>query len=112
MQKASEHGVYEAEQTEELARVGRAYATIDLCQCGDGFYRYALDMAYSTGGFRGPIFRSQKGFDTYSAAKEVGTRELLERFPKAWVSVPHGVYAELRELRTEIEAVIRQPSLF
>jgi hypothetical protein len=41
MQKPNENGVYEAEITEELARRGRAYAAIDLCQCEDGLYRYA-----------------------------------------------------------------------
>jgi len=71
MQRANEYGVYEAEQTEELARVGRAYAAIEFCQCeSDGLYRYALDMAYSYGGFCGPISDQRDGFKTCHAAKD------------------------------------------
>ena len=112
MQRANENGVYEAETTEELARRGRAYASVDLCQCEDGLYRYALDMAYSHGGFCGPIFAGAIGFDSCSAAKEAATQELLRHFPKAWASDPHSVHDELRELRAMIEGKFRQPSLF
>jgi hypothetical protein len=83
MQTPNENGVYETEATEELARRGRSYAAIRLCQCDDGLYRYALDVAYSYGGFCWPISASRKGFATYSEAKDAGTVELLRRFPKA-----------------------------
>ena len=112
MQKPNEHGVYEADATEELARRGRAYASIKLCQCEDGLYRYALDMAYSYGGFCGPIFTKATGFTSASAAKEAATQELLRRFPKPWASDPQSVHDELRELKAMIEAKFRQPSLF
>ena len=112
MQRANEHGVCEAEITEELARRGRAYAAVKLCQCEDRLYRYALDMAYSYGGFCGPIFVQATGFASSSAAKEAATQELLRRFPKAWGSEPQSVHDELRELRAMIEAKFRQPSLF
>ena len=74
MQRANEHGVCEADVTEELARRGRAYASIKLCQCEDGLYRYALDMASSYRGFCGPISVKDIGFITESAAKEAATR--------------------------------------
>ena len=112
MQKANEHGVCEAETVEELARRGRAYATIELCQCEDGLYRYALNMAYSYGGFCGPIYVKATGFASESAAKEAATQELLRRFPKPWASEPQSVHDELRELRAMIEGKFRQPSLF
>ena len=51
MQKVNDSGCYQAETTEELARCGRSYVAVDLCQCEDGRYRYALDMQYSYGGF-------------------------------------------------------------
>jgi hypothetical protein len=112
MQRANEHGVYEAETVEELARRGRAYASVELCQCEDGLYRYALDMMSSCRGFCGPISVKAKGFATESAAKEAATQELLRRFPKAWASDPPSVHDELRELKAMIEARFRQPSLF
>ena len=73
MQRANENGVYEAETVEELARCGRAHASIELCQCEDGLYRYALDMAYGHGGFAGPIIAKARGFESLSAAKESAT---------------------------------------
>jgi hypothetical protein len=112
MQKANEHGVCEAETVEELARRGRSYASIKLCQCEDGLYRYALDMAYSYGGFCGPIFAKDIGFASPSAAKEAATHEMLRRFPKVRGSEPQSVHDELRELRAMIEAKFRQPFLF
>ena len=112
MQKANEHGVCEAETVEELARLGRAYASVELCQCEDGLYRYALAMAYSYGGFCGPISAKGIGFDSPSAAKEAATQEMLRRFPKPWPSEPQSVHDELRELKAMIEAKFRQPSLF
>jgi hypothetical protein len=112
MQRANENGVYEPEAIEELARRGRAHASIELCQCEDGLYRYALDMAYSYGGFGGPILAKAKGFDSCAAAKEAAKQEMLRHFPKAWASDPASVHDELRELRAMIEARCRQPSLF
>jgi hypothetical protein len=112
MQRANENGVYQPETIEELARRGRAHATIELCHCEDGLYRYALDMAYGQGGFTGPIFAKAKGFETFNAAKEAATEEMLRHFPKAWASDPASVHDELRELRTMIEARCHQPSLF
>jgi hypothetical protein len=112
MQTANEHGVYEAEAREELARVGRSYAEVRLCQCDDGLYRYSLDVTYSYGGFCGPISDDCEGFTTYAAAKEAGTRKLIERFPKPWASDPQSVHDELRQMKAQIEAQFLQPSLF
>lgn len=99
----NENGVYEAEATEELARRGRSYAAVHLCQCENGLFRYALDVAYSYGGFCGPIFATATGFGTCSEAKDAATKELLRRFPKAWASEPQSVHDELCELKAQIE---------
>ncbi len=112
MKKPNANGVYEAESTEELARRGRAYAAVKLCQCKDKRYRYALDMAYSYGGFCGPITAKDKGFDTAKAATEAAMQEFLRRFPKERPEHPASVHAELRELRAQIEARWREPTLF
>jgi hypothetical protein len=112
MQKPNEHGVCEAETVEELARRGRAYASIELCQCEDGLYRYALAMAYNYGGFCGPISITATGYASPSAAKEAATEDLLRRFPKPWASEPQSVHDELRELKAMIEGKFRQPCLF
>jgi len=112
MKTPNENGVYEAETVTELARRGHAHASVRLCQCEDGLYRYALDMAYSHGGFCGPIFDGTPGFDSSGAASEAATREMLQHFPKAWASDPQSVHDELRELRAMIEGKSRQLSLF
>jgi hypothetical protein len=112
MKTPNENGVYDAETTEELARCGRSYAAVRLCQCEDGRYRYALDMQYSYGGFCGPIFASGAGYATLRAAMEAATSEFLRRFPKAWASEPQSVHDELRELKAQIERRFSQPTLF
>jgi hypothetical protein len=111
-QSPNEHGVYEAEATEVLARRGRSYAAINLCQCDDGLYRYSLDVSYSYGGFCGPISDSAEGFDTFNRAKEAAIHALLRRFPKAWASEPQSVHDELRDMKAAVEAKVREPTLF
>jgi hypothetical protein len=102
MQTANENGVFETEATEELARRGRSYAAVGLCQRDDGLYRYALDMVYSYGGFCDPIFASSKGFATRNEAKDAGTVEFLRRFPKGFPTDPPCMREELAELRAQI----------
>ena len=97
---------------EELARRGRSYASVKICQCEDGLFRYGLDCMYSYGGFSFPISSSQEGFASASAAKEAGTGELLKCFPKAWEGDPHSVHDELRDMKAQIEKNFCQPSLF
>ena len=80
MQTQNEHGVYEAEKREELARIGRSYAAAHFCQCDDGLYRYALDVSYSYGGFCGPISAHGEGFPDYAAAKNAAIKELSRNF--------------------------------
>jgi hypothetical protein len=112
MQKPNENGVYEAEIVEELARRDRSHATVEICQCEDGRYRYALDMAYSYGGFGSPITGHGEGYASPADAKNAAAQHLLMRFPEAWPSEPASVHAELRELKTQVEDKLRQPTLF
>jgi hypothetical protein len=112
MKTPNENGVYEPEAREELARVGRSYAVVKICQCDDGLYRYALDVMYSYGGFSGPITADDDGFPTFKTAKDAGTERLLKRFPSPWPSDPKSVHEELAAMRAQIERNIRQPSLF
>lgn len=112
MTQANENGVYEIEIVEELARRGRSYASVRIAQCDDGLFRFALDMMYSYGGFCGPITDHTLGFETAALAKDEATALLLERFPKPWASEPQSVHDELREMKAQIEARIRQPTLF
>jgi hypothetical protein len=112
MKTANEHGAYEGGSVEELARRGRSYAVISICQCEDGLFRYGLDVMYSYGGFAFPISSSQKGFASASAAEEAGIIELLKRFPKAWENEPQSVHDELWDMKAQIEQNFCQPSLF
>ena len=83
-----------------------------ICQCEDGLYRFALDMAYSYGGFGGPITGESEGYSSPNEAKDAATQRLLQRFPKAWASEPQSVHDELQALKTQIEDRLRQPTLF
>jgi hypothetical protein len=112
MKTPNENGVYEAEAVEEIARSGRSYAAVRICQCDDGLFRYSVDLMYSYGGFCGPITAGDEGFATFSAAKDAGMLELLKRWPTAWLSEPRSVHDELRELKSQIERSFSQPSLF
>ena len=112
MTKPNENGVYEPQIIEELARRGRSYASVKIAQCEDGLYRYALDMAYSYGGFCSPIFAAGEGYASHAAAKSAATGKLLQQFPEAWPSEPQSVHDELRELKAQIERASREPMLF
>ncbi len=111
MQTPNENGVYEPDVTEELARRGRAYAAIRLCQCIEGLHRYSLDLMYSYGGFCGPITDDEPGYPTRDAARDAGVARLLARFPTGRHD-PDSVVTELRELRQLVEGRYAQPSLF
>jgi hypothetical protein len=105
-------GVYPVQSTEVLARHGeRSHATVELCQCSDGLYRYGLSIAYSYGGFGSPIHDRAEGFATARAALDAGTAALLDRFPSAFAGEPESVHAELADMRAQVEARFRQPSL-
>jgi hypothetical protein len=108
----NENGVYEAELIEELARRDRSYVRVKICQCEDGLYRFALDMAYSYGGFCSPITSRSESHNSPNEAKEAAAQRLLQRFPKAWASEPRSVHDELHALKTQIEDKLRQPTLF
>lgn len=112
MQTPNENGVYAAEVTEELARKGRSFASVDLAQCDDGLWRFALHYQTSYSGGGGPITRRDEGYATLQAAKDAGTAATLARWPTGWPSDPDSVKAELAELRRQIEARQRQPMLF
>ena len=112
MKTPNANGVYEAEYREELARLGRSYAAVEISQCRDGLYRYRLDCMFKNSGFCGPITDRDEGFATLPAAKEAGTQELLERFPTAWPSEPQSVHDELRLMKAQVEQYFRQPTLF
>lgn len=112
MKTPNENGLYEPEAREELARIGRSYAAVKICQCDDGLFRYALDVTYSYGGFSGPITTQDDGFTTFKAAKDAGTEKLLRRFPFPWPSDPKSVHDELAAMRGQIDRQLRQPSLF
>ena len=61
MQTPNRFGVYPAEVTEELARKGHSFAAVDIAQCEDGLYRFALHYQTSHMGSGGPITRDGRG---------------------------------------------------
>jgi hypothetical protein len=69
-------------------------------------------MQYSYGGFSGPIWIESDGYPTAAGARTAGLEELLCRWYKPFPSDPQSAQDELRILREQIEAQLKQPSLF
>jgi hypothetical protein len=108
----NENGVLSAGYRECIGRVGRSHATIEFALDADGRYRFGIELHYSCGGFAWPIKSDGEAFPTMAAARDGAMQELLARFPIAWESEPQSVHDELRTLRAQVEATLRQPSLF
>jgi len=110
--KPNVNGVLSEGLHEVVARRNRAYAAINLALCEDGLYRMSVEMQYGHGGFSGPIRIDDEGYVTLDAARAAGLEELLRRWHKPFQSEPQSVHDELANLREQIEARLRQPSLF
>lgn len=112
MQAPNRNGVYQAERTIEIARHGRSFAAVRVCQCEDGQYRYALDFWGSLQGFCGPITGDCPGYPNLKAVSDAGRAAMLRQFPMPQAYNPENEYRELIAMRAQIEAGVRQPSLF
>lgn len=110
--KPNHHGVLPEGHYEQVARHGRAFAAVSFALCEDGCYRYSVELHYSVGGFCGPITLDVQAFATLDAARTAALEELLRRWHKPFPSDPASVHEELRILRGQVEARLRQPSLF
>jgi hypothetical protein len=108
----NEHGVLTDGHREIIAQRGRSHATIRITLCEDGRFRYGLDMMYSYGGFSFPITIDDESFDSLPSAREAAIEAMLLRFPEPFHSEPASVHAELSDLREQVTAHFRQPSLF
>ena len=109
----NEYGAMRPGHREVVARHGeRYYAAVNVALCEDGLYRISTSMMYSYGGFSGPVFMEGQGFATLVAAIDAGLHELLRRWHKPFPSEPQSVHDELNGMRQQIEARLRQPSLF
>ena len=111
MAKPNKHGVYEPEHTEEIARVKRSFASVDLAQCDDGLWRFSIDISWSVGGICGPITKRDPGHPSPELALGAGIEHLLERFPTAWASEAESIKAELASLRAQVVSRVQQPRL-
>jgi hypothetical protein len=108
----NENGVLSKGSEEVVARRGRSNAVVSIALCDDGLYRQTVSLLYSYGGFCGPIRADDPGYGPLDDARTAGLEELLRRWPTAWVSEPQSVHDELADLRRQVEAQLRQPSLF
>lgn len=111
-QKPNENGVYEPEITEEVARRGRSHASIEIAQCDDGLYRFALDVMTSNAGFCGPIHKGTEGYTSVATAKDAAIVKLLVRLPTLKPGEPQSLADELRDLRAQAETALCEPTLF
>lgn len=109
----NEHGVLKAGHREIVARHGdRYYAAVNVALCEDGLYRQSTSMMYSYGGFTGPVSLDSPGFTTVTAAIDAGLEDLLQRWHKPFPTEPDSVHNELNDMRQQVEARLKQPSLF
>lgn len=106
------NGVLPEGHREIVAQRGRSHATIRIALCEDGRFRYGLDMMYSYGGFSFPITIDDESYDSLASTRQAAIEALLRRFPQPFHSEPASVHAELRDLREQVTAHLRQPSLF
>lgn len=110
--KPNDGGVLEAGLSEVVASHGRAYAAIRIALCDDGLYRTGVEMHYAHGGFSFPISIDAEGFDTLAAVRTAALERLLRSWHEPFPSEPDSVRAELIDMRAQVEARLRQPSLF
>lgn len=106
------HGILDAGGREVVATRGRAYAAVSIALCEDGLYRCGVEMHYSHGAFSFPITIEGPGYATIDAARTAALERLLRSWHKPFPSDPESVRAELSEMRQQIEARLRQPTLF
>lgn len=109
---ANEYGAIRATHRETVAQHGRSFAAVNVALCEDGLFRLSTTLQYSYGGFCGPVFIDSPGYASLSTAMDAGLAELLRRWHKPVASEPQSVHDELAELRRQVEAKLRQPSLF
>jgi hypothetical protein len=110
--KPNEWGAMKAGHEDIVARHGRWFARVNVALCEDGLYRQSTSMLYSYGGHCGPVFMSTPGFTNVAAAIDAGLKELLRCWPTPFPSEPERVHDELCNMRQQIEARLKQPSLF
>lgn len=110
--KPNMNGVLAEGIHEVVARRNRAYAAVNIALCDDRLYRMSVEMSYSHGGFSGPITFHCPGYPTIEAARIAGLEELLRRWHTPFPSDPQSVHDELSDLKCQVEARLRQPTLF
>lgn len=110
--KPNENGVFDAVCREVIARRGRACASIALALCHDELYRYGVEMQSALGGFATPISIQSHGYPTLEAARTGALERLLRSWHAPFPSDPESVRAELADMHEQIEARLKQPSLF
>jgi hypothetical protein len=110
--KPNEHGILQGGRHEIVARLRRAYAAVNIALCDDGLYRFSTELHYSYGGFCGPIRANEPGHPSLDAALNAGLEELLRKWRRPFPSDPASVHEELQSLREQLEAKLRQPTLF
>lgn len=110
--KPNECGVLDAGLREVVATHGRGYAAIRIAFCEDSLYRIGVEMHYAHGGFAFPISIHAEGFAALDAGRTAALELLLCSWHDPFPSEPEGVRVELAEMRAQVEARLRQPSLF
>jgi hypothetical protein len=108
----NEFGAITPGHEEIVARHGRSFAAVNVALCEDGLYRCSTSQMYSYGGFTGPVFIGRPGFTRLADAITAGLDELLRRWHTPFPSEPQSVHEELNDMRRQLEAKLRQPSLF
>jgi hypothetical protein len=110
--KPNGSGVLPPGHREIVAQCGGSYAAVNLALSEDGLYRFSTEWHSSRSGYGGPISLDAPGFSTAQAAITAGLQKLLGRWHSLFPSESHTVQHELAEMRRQIEARLRQRTLF
>jgi len=108
----NESGVLTECAQETVASHGHSSAKVRIALCADQRFRKSVSLMYSYGGFSFPISIESESFATYAQALDAGLQELLKHWHTPFASDPTSVHEELRQMREQVLARIRQPSLF
>jgi hypothetical protein len=105
-------GVLTDYTTESVATIGHSTAEVNIA-LGDGQrYRFGVSLSYSYGGFGFAPAADAESYSTYAQALDAGLQALLKHWHTPFRGDPASVHQELRMLREQVLARLRQPSLF
>jgi hypothetical protein len=98
--------------TETVAKHRHSVAEVRIAMGNDQRYRFGISLSYSYGGFGFAPSADAESHASYAQALDAGLQSLLKHWHTPFRSDPASVHEELTQLREQILARLRQPTLF